>query len=213
MKKSFITLVSVLSLSACASVIDHQTQEITMRTPGAENARCIIQNEDLKYVAYTDQKIEIMKSPHDLVIHCKAGGNREQTVHVKREVNDWVFLNVANGFVPGATYDYFSRGAFLYPDVFTVSFAGVPVKPYPLPEHLRNDYGTNEQNNRIEYYGPTVIETEDSRNNPPRALQRKQRLYENFNLSNSSAAPSISRQYNPSIYGTGSSYDPTEEDK
>ena len=86
----------------------------------------------MKYSVYTDQTVEIMNSPHDLVVRCKAAGNREQTIHVKREVDQWVVANVANGFVPGAAYDYFSRGAFTYPEVLTVNFAGDPIKQYPL---------------------------------------------------------------------------------
>ena len=183
-----------------------------MRTPGAQNARCIIQNQDLKYVAYTDQKLEIMKSPHDLVVNCKAAGNREQTVHVKREVNKWVFVNVVNGFVPGATYDYFSRGAFNYPEVLTVSFTGDSVKPYPLPKHLSKELMNNEQHNRIEYFGPTVKETEQMRNDTPYALQKRENLYNgsgDFNSNSGGVAlDSIHQQYNPVV-----SYDPAEEDK
>ena len=94
MKKQLLLITTgLLTLSACATIINHQSQKITMRTPGATNARCIIENEDMKYIAYTDDTIEIMKSPHDLVIRCQAPGNREQTVLLKREVNDWVFLN------------------------------------------------------------------------------------------------------------------------
>ncbi len=203
MKLFFLITASLLTLSACASVMDSQMQMITMRTPGVSNAKCVIQNESMKYIAYTDQTIEIMKSPHDLVVNCQADGNREKTVHVKREVNDWVFLNVTNGFVPGATYDYFSRGAFDYPEVFTVSFSGEPVKAYSKPEYS----GAGQ----IERMGSDVKDGGVSLEKPS-TLQKKENLYQH-NIFGSSvsgrATDSIHRQYNPNV----SSYDPREEDK
>ncbi|HPF78906.1 MAG TPA: hypothetical protein PLF01_06390 [Alphaproteobacteria bacterium] len=214
MKKQLLLITTgLLTLSACATIINHQSQKITMRTPGATNARCIIENEDMKYIAYTDDTIEIMKSPHDLVIRCQAPGNREQTVLLKREVNDWVFLNVANGFVPGAAYDYFSRGAFEYPDVFTVSFVGMPIQPYELPEHYNTDLKDNNSYNSIEYMGPTEKLTNKTHGEEPYVLKKKESMYgSSGDYGAESSAPAlddIHRQYNPSV----SAYDPTEEDK
>lgn len=212
MKKIILISSSVLTLSACASMVDHQTQNITMRTPGATNARCLIENQDMKYIAYTDQTIEIMKSPHDLVIRCQAPGNREQTVHVKREINDWVFANVANGFVPGATYDYFSRGAFEYPDVFTVSFVGSPIKEYPYPAYHNADLKHYNDYGRVEYMGPTTELTNETRYKASTPLQKKENQYGGGGNSSSGVAlDAIHRQYNPGV--TGDAYDPTEEDK
>ncbi len=215
MKKLFLTTAGLLTLSACASVVDHTTQIITMRTPGATNARCLIENEDMKYQVYTDETLEIMKSPHDLVIRCQAPGNREQTVHVRREINGWVFANVANGFIPGAAYDYFSRGGFDYPETFTVSFVGSPIKEYPLPEYHNADLKHNNDYGRIEYMGPTTKTTEKTKNEVPRQLQKKEDQYGGGGDFNSpytgGALDSIHRQYNPSV--ASDSYDPNEEDK
>ena len=109
-----------------------------------------------------------MKSPNDLIVRCMAPGNREKTILVKRELNDWVFVNVANGFIPGAAYDYFSRGAFDYPSEITVSFVGMPVKPYPLPNYHTDgvmDMGVAQP---LERYGATEALSEA---NPPRPHQ------------------------------------------
>lgn len=216
MKNFFLALTSILGLSACATVIDHQTQDITMRTPGATNARCVIENEDMKYHAYTDETIEIMKSPHDLVIRCMAPGNREQTVHLKREINEWVFANVVNGFVPGAGYDYFSRGAFKYPDEFVVSFVGAPIKENELPSYHNKDLKHNNDYGHPEYMGPRTIIGNEDRNYEQRELKKKEGQYggssdfDNANSSANSDLDAIHRQYNP---GVSSSYDPAEEDK
>ena len=215
MKNAFLILFALTTLNGCASIADGQTQNVTIRTPGAENARCVIENQDLKYVAYTNQTLEMKKSPHDLMVHCKASGNREQMVHVKRGISPWVSMNAAHGFVPGATYDYFSRGGFTYPDVIEVNFVGLPARPYPLPEHLRNDSVNNEFYNRIEYQGPTLKETEETRYEAPPILQKKTNLYESYQgvsssapaYSSGSSLDSIHRQYNPHVVES------TEEDK
>jgi len=220
MKKLILTSISVMALSACATMVDDQAKNVTMRTPGATNARCIIENEHIKYIAFTDETIEIMKSPADLAIRCMAPGNRERTVHMKREVNEWVFANVVNGFVPGATYDYFSRGAFEYPDEFVVSFVGVPVKENPLPSYHNKDLRPNNDYGHVEYMGPDVVITNETRNQPATTLEKKQDQYGGSSFDDSASSPtpsrsmrdldSIHRQYNP---GVSSSYDPTEEDK
>ena len=211
MKRFFLITSSLFALGACASIADKQSHLVTVETPGATNARCILENEDMRYRAHSGETIEIMKSPHDLVVHCQAPGNREQTVHVKRTVNDWVFVNVANGFVPGASYDYFSRGAFDYPDVITVSFVSMPVKPYPLPEHYNDDLGHYAYDN-IEYMGPTTKITNATRYKEPDVLQKRP---DNYGTSEyqylspeSGATDSLHKQYNPK-----STYNPSEEDK
>ena len=219
MKYILTPLIAAGLLSACSTLANHQTQDITIKTPGAENARCLIENEDMKYAARTDETIEMMKSPHDLVVRCTAPGNREQTVHVKRDVDEWVVANVANGFVPGAAYDYFSRGAFIYPEVISVNFVGIPVKPYPLPQYMSDDLKMNHQYGTIEHMGgggvllteenkyeePAVIE---KKNNPYAGSTRAQALDIKSPTKSGMALDSIHRQYNPKI-----SYDPTEEDK
>jgi len=145
-----------LSLSACGTIIDGQSQEVTLKTPGAAHAECTIDNGGIKYDAYTDQTINIRRMPNNLMINCLAAGNREKTVYVKRDVNDWVFLNVANGFVPGAAYDYFAGGAFTYPDVLTVDFTGQPIKPYDMPKHYAEGVAHNKGS---EYMGSSVVAT------------------------------------------------------
>lgn len=214
MKKLFISLSVVSLLTACGTVIDHPTQHVTVKTPGTTNARCVLENRDMRYVSYTDQKIEIMKSPNDLVVNCKAPGNRERTVVVQRGINGWSVLNVSNGFVPGTAYDYFSRGLFDYPEEIEVSFLHDPIKQYDLPQYMSEDLNTNHQYNKIEHMGPGVPETEKTRYDEPYVLERNEIVYEapapvipeaptkTYNLDN------IHKQYNPAV-----PYDPTEEDK
>lgn len=213
MKKIVFSFLAIGLLGACSTMVNHQTQYVTVKTPGASNAHCILENQDMKYVAFSNQKIEMMNSPHDLIVRCQAEGNREQTVLVKRDVDEWVIANVANGFVPGAAYDYFSRGAFTYPETITVSFIGVPVKPYPLPKYMAKDVIPNAQNSQIEYMGPGQMITESNKYDTQSELKKKTNSYgvspepTAEPVATDTRPTNLYRQYNPAVY------DPAEEDK
>ncbi len=159
MFKNIILSLFVLLLAACGTLASGQTQAITIETPGAQNAQCIINNGGNKYDTYTGQTINIRRSNNELVVNCKAAGNREKTVYVKREANEWTYWNVANGFVPGAAYDVLSGGAFQYPDIVVVSFVGEPLKSYDLPNYATSELKENHQYNNGEHMGATVVET------------------------------------------------------
>ena len=196
--------ISCLTLSACATVADGQTQDVTIRTPGAENARCYLENQDFKYVAYSDETIEIMKSPHDMTVRCQAPGNRNKTVEVARLINEKTNWNIANGYVPGAAYDYFSRGAFGYPAEVVVSFVGEPVRPYDLPKHQADDLDNLNHKHEYEAFGPSEVVTEANRYDQGSILNKRFR----GNSANYESARTVDV---PSV--TGTYYDPTEEDK
>jgi len=215
--KYLLSFTALTLLAGCASVVDGQTQDVTLKTPGAENARCHIENEDMKYVIYTDQTIEIMKSPHDLEVNCLAPGNREKSVMVKREINDLVAGNVVTGVVPGIAYDYFSRGGFEYPEVITVDFTGMKTKSYGLPAHYTEDLNENHINNRVVDMGPNEMITEGNRSQVFTELKKKEGLYGEEISSGTVDVPTTSsyrdidaihRQYNPQV-----NYHPDEETK
>lgn len=212
MKKLALYSIIALFLTGCGTIADHQTVLMTVKTPGAENAKCLLENKDYKYVAYSNETIRVMKTPYDMVVRCTAPGNREKTILVKRELNEWVFVNVANGFVPGATYDYFSRGAFDYPNTVIVDFAGVNVKPYPLPGYESDDLYRENIRGKIEYMGPTEQITEENKYDTQKPLQKIENTY-----SQSPAPYNNSFESRTTLKGNSGrpriSYDPTEEDK
>lgn len=209
MKKIILYSFVSFALSGCASMIDNQTVDMTIKTPGAENAKCVIENQDYKYVAYSDETIKVMKSPHDLVARCMAPGNREQTVLVKREINKWVVANVANGFIPGTTYDFISRGGFDYPDEVVISFSGVPVKPYEPPDYMAKDLSSGNHKGSYTYNGPSTVRTNEDLSKTPYVLQKKSNDFSApSSFDNYSSAPHPNQSSRPTV-----SYDPDEEDK
>jgi hypothetical protein len=203
--KYVYSLSLVLLLSACSSVFNSQSQKITMRTPGATEARCMIENEDMRYVAYTDQTIEIMHSPNALTVSCQAAGNRDRTIIVPSIGSSAALGNVVTGIVPGMAYDHFSRSAYSYPDEFVVSFEGMPVRSYPLPKYHNADLLNNNENNSTEYMGPTEIVTEETRQREPYVLGKKVNPY--------GVTPTTPTQENTSNPQPKVSYNPAEEDK
>ena len=206
MKKLAITASLCVLLASCASIVEGQKSNMTIQTPGAENAKCFVQNQGHRYVAYSNQTISVMKSPHDFVVRCMASGNRERTVLARRGVSNWVFANVANGFVPGAAYDFLSRAAYDYPEEVIVSFVGVPIKPYPLPEYM-ND-GKYYQG-KMEHYRPGTIVTESDRYHSAQGLKKKENLYTDF----ITAEPPAVRAEPVKVKPAAAPYDPKEEDK
>ncbi len=155
MKKLSALLLSVSLISGCATILKGQTQPITILTPGAEDSICTLSNEDMRYEVEAGEKIEIMKSNHDLIIDCRAPGNRQRTVIAESQLEPTTILNASNGAVPGVTYDHFSRGLYAFPEVVTVDFSSVPAKPYDLPDYMRPEL-RNVQNGEVERYGAST---------------------------------------------------------
>lgn len=205
MKHNALILTSIMALSACSSVNDGQTQHVTVRTPGAENAKCFLENQDFKYVAYSNETVEVMKSPHDMTVNCMAPGNRNKSIVVPRTIEKSAGQNAANGFLPGLTYDYLSRGIYDYPDEVVVSFSGVQAKSYGLPQHQSSDLAMD-GSPQLESMGTSealVPETYGYSTLQKRGYGDSQRGELYNSAPNTMDIPPVSQSY----------YDPTEEDK
>lgn len=151
----FFPLISTLVLmSGCASVIDGPTQNITIATPGANEAECYLTN-GVKYHAVTGETLRIMRSSRDLVADCYASGDRHKQVVVSSTFNGWGAANVTNAVVPGVTYDHYSGGLYVYPDVLTIDFVGMPTRGFESPAYMNKD-APNPYKQAIEPYSSTT---------------------------------------------------------
>ena len=136
----FVLSASLL-LSACVKPDFHlETQRVTIKTPGAKNAKCHLHNEEYKYVAYTDQTITITKTSKDMNVTCMAEGNRERTIVVSPDVYN--ITHTAN----------------MIPEVISVNFVGVKAKPYDLPDYHNEGVGKYPLPTEVEYMGPTIVD-------------------------------------------------------
>lgn len=196
----FLTLAAALLLGACGTMAEGQTQDVTLRTPGASDAKCTLDN-GLRYPIYKDQTIQIMRSFHPMVVDCYAVGNRHKTITVPAGPNPWSAANVANGVVPGTAYDAASMGLYTYPDVITVDFTSMPARGYELPDYHNRDT-VNPYEQSIENMGPNSIRTPGSDEYLERGVERRDIKLDsnpftgtplgNMSSSSSSSAPSSS---------------------
>ncbi len=156
MKKLTMLLLSAGVLAGCATMIEGQSQPMTLLTPGASHAECTLYNKDMRYVIRTGETRNIMRSPEDLTVECFAEGNRHRKVIVDSQLEPVAIANVTNGVVPGVTYDHASKALYAYPETLTIDFSGVAAKPYDLPEYMRPELrGVN--NGNMERYGADRI--------------------------------------------------------
>jgi hypothetical protein len=140
--------------TGCASIIDGPTQNITLRTPGATEAECMLTN-GVKYRVQTDETVRIMRSRRDLVVDCYASGDRHKQIVIESATNAWGLANVSNGVVPGTTYDHYAGGLYIYPREITVDFVGMPTRGFETPDYQNKD-APNPYKQAIEPYAPNT---------------------------------------------------------
>ncbi len=139
MLKRYLLLGSVICLSSCSYALDRQLQDITVVTPGAEDAVCYMYVDGLRYKFFPPQTMNITKSRKDLVVDCIAPQNRRRKVVIEPALSQHAPLNVANGIIPGATWDIASNSMFTYPEVVTVDFTSAVPMPEALPAQNNPD--------------------------------------------------------------------------
>lgn len=163
-----VVLLSTLLLGACASWIDTPFQEITLKTPGTDNARCTLDNDINKWMVHSNQTIKIQRNDADLKLECYAPGDKYVSTVIDRDLNAWTIANITNGVVPGVSYDHFTGALYDYPKTITVDFSSVP-GGYPLPQY----HGVGMQNpddQNAETWGPEAMKGADRQGQPPRKM-------------------------------------------
>ncbi len=160
-----LMLVPMIGLGACAYFIDTSNQEITILTPGAQNAVCFMFVGDLRYRVHPPKTFNISKSGDDLKVDCLAPGNRRNIVVVEATITDSAKYNVANGGV-GAIWDYGSKAIFEYPSIIEVNFTDTPTKSESLPAHNSPDIKQPEEYMHEEYR-PGIARMNADKSLPP----------------------------------------------
>lgn len=140
-------------LSGCASAVSGATQKVTIVSPGSNATRCVLEN-GVRYVAYSGEPIEIMRSEKDLVLDCYGTDNRNRKLVVKSKVNGWTAGDIALAGVP-VVYDHLSKAMYEYPEVITVDFVGLGAHGYELPQYHDKDM-PNPYETAIEPYTPST---------------------------------------------------------
>lgn len=138
MSYRLLALSSVLLLAACAYAFEGTMREVTIVTPGAQNAVCTVFADGIRYRIHPPQTTRFPQSKEDLIVDCRAPGNRRKKVVVDSDSSVYGFLNIANAGI-GYAWDLLSGAAYIYPRQIVVDFTGLEIRPLPLPAHNNPD--------------------------------------------------------------------------
>ena len=144
---------SVLILGACTTFIEKSIQEVEFVTPGAQGAVCNIYVEKLRYKIHPPITVTIHKSKKEMVVDCRAPGNRRQKLFIEPEIDPTSTWNLANAGA-GYVYDYMSKSLFKYPERVIVDFTGAAVTAMPQPAQNNPDIKQPEEY-ELEEFGPS----------------------------------------------------------
>jgi hypothetical protein len=166
-----LILFVTLMLGACGTLAEGQTQDITLRTPGATEAKCMLDN-GLRYSINTGETIQIMRSFHAMEVECYAIGNRYKKLTIPAGPNPWSAANVTNGVVPGTAYDAASMGLYTYPEIITVDFRGDLTTGFELPDYHNRD-AQNPYDQSVEDMGPDTLKGPAGVDYLPRGVEKR----------------------------------------
>lgn len=126
MKKTGALLLSttlvVGLLSGCSTVMNGTLQKVDIKLVGAKKARCVLSNDDFRYLVNAPASVRIERSSKPLNVDCLAPGGVRESFTIEPRINAETGLNFTNGIVPGVTTDLASGAAYNYPFEVVVDF-------------------------------------------------------------------------------------------
>jgi hypothetical protein len=122
MRRLSLIAFAALSVSGCSTIYDSQYQHVTVATPGAVGAECIIDTPKNKYRVITPGKVMLMRDNETLMIDCHKAQFKDahKSVESAMTLNDHTWLNVFNGVVPGTSYDIAADSIYAWPHVIEI---------------------------------------------------------------------------------------------
>jgi hypothetical protein len=135
-RKISIAVLALLLTAGCATIFEGETQNITLQTPGTDQAVCLLTRPGSHTRVWAPTTVRITKSRGPMVVDCLAQGNREKILIVTPGTPPSFNRNAAN-LMLGAAYDYETDAMYIYPDRIVMDFTNVPPSPMPLPEYQK----------------------------------------------------------------------------
>lgn len=145
---------ATILLTGCSSMVDTPNQQVQILTPGAEGARCVIQNTEVRYITHPPETVAMKRIGSPMTVVCDAPGNRTKTIVVYPHLNSSTFGNITTAGL-GSVYDYFSGAFYDIPNPITVDFRHTVATSSPLPKY-----------HNIDTVSPFATEPEDIRDVP-----------------------------------------------
>jgi uncharacterized protein YceK len=129
MNKIFLSIISLVLLSGCASFVAGRKQEINVDTQGVKEAKCYLTNDkNTWYLPKTPGKIAVDISSADLKVVCVLDGYKTAHKTVESSTRGWVFGNVL--LLPlapvGAAVDVVNGAAYEYPKSVSLHMEAKP---------------------------------------------------------------------------------------
>lgn len=122
--KNLILLVAIAAfslLTGCASIVNGTTQDVSVTTPPASGAKCVLKNDRGEwYVNKTPGSTVVRRAYGPLSVDCKKAGFKETKKTVISHTKGMAFGNVIFGGVIGAGVDVATGSAYDYPQTIVV---------------------------------------------------------------------------------------------
>jgi hypothetical protein len=137
MRMALLTVIPLITLSGCASIVNGQTQVLSVKTliQGAEIAKadCTMLNNKGTWYVTTPGTVSVHRSFQDLHVTCKKDGVDPGTVTVKSSTKAMAYGNILFGGVIGAGVDAGTGAAYDYPQLIAVEMGQTTIFPPPKP--------------------------------------------------------------------------------
>ncbi|GAB4223153.1 MAG: lipoprotein [Gammaproteobacteria bacterium] len=119
--KMAVAAATLTYLTGCASILNGTHQQVTVKTPPVEHARCTLTNSNGEWeVSDTPASVKIHRDYNDLNISCSKPGYQTARKTVISKTKAPVFGNVVLGGVVGAGVDMVNGAAYAYPETISV---------------------------------------------------------------------------------------------
>ncbi|MCK5385031.1 MAG: hypothetical protein KAJ29_05590 [Alphaproteobacteria bacterium] len=118
-------------LGSCAYTTKVSFQDITFLSPGAQDAKCLVYVNEVKYQVRPPQTVNIKKSEKPMFVVCYASDDRSIEVEVLPIIEEEVIW----GSPVGMGWDYASNSLYSYPEVIAIDFSQEEVKPFTPSDH------------------------------------------------------------------------------
>jgi hypothetical protein len=121
---------AMLALGGCASIVDGQTQSLSVKTQDAASrevvgARCTLSNDKGSWFLTTPGSVGVHRSYKDLAVSCQAPEQPAGKAVVKSATKGMAFGNLLVGGIVGAGVDVATGAAYDYPQLVTVTMGQV----------------------------------------------------------------------------------------
>lgn len=124
MNKIVLSLMGIMLLSGCSTIIEGSTQTVNISTGMDKQIHAVITSSSGTMPVILPQALAVNKSSNDLVINIKDGNCvLPSTTIVKSHLNPWFWGNIIFGGLIGSTTDSASGAAWEYDNNILVNVA------------------------------------------------------------------------------------------